>query len=71
MKKEKFTVTENTLIGELIQNKPEAIDLLFKAGLQCIGCSMSQMETIKQGCIVHGFNEKEIKELIEKINKIK
>ena len=71
MKKEKFVVTQDTLIGELIANKPEAIELLFKAGLHCIGCSMSQMESIKQGCIMHGIGKKEIKKLIEDINKIK
>lgn len=71
MEKKEFIVTEDTLIGELIKNKPEAIELLFKSGLQCIGCSMSQMESIKQGCIVHGMSKKEIKKLIEDINKIK
>jgi len=71
MKEKKFVVTEDTLIGELITNKPQAIELLFKAGLHCIGCSMSQMESIKQGCIVHGISKKEIKKLIEEINKIK
>lgn len=71
MKKEKFIVTENTLIGDLVKNKPEAVQLLFEVGMHCIGCFMSQMETIKQGCLAHGMDKKQISKLIEDINKIK
>jgi hybrid cluster-associated redox disulfide protein len=71
MKEKKFVVTEDTLIGDVIRNKPEAIELLFKSGLRCVGCSMSHMESIKQGCIVHGMSKKDIEKLIEEINKIK
>jgi hybrid cluster-associated redox disulfide protein len=69
--KKKFLVTKETTIEDLVRNKPEAVELLFAAGMHCIGCAMSQMETIEQGCFAHGMNKKEIEKLIEDINKIK
>jgi len=67
----KFTTTKKTKINELIEQKPEAIEILFEAGMGCVGCPMAQQETIEQGCKAHGMNDKDIKELIEGINKIK
>jgi len=69
--KKKFLVTNKTTIEDLVRNKPQAVELLFEAGMHCIGCAMSQMETIEQGCIVHGMTKKEVAKLIENINKLK
>ena len=55
-------------MNELIEQKPEAIEILFEAGMGCVGCPMAQQETIEQGCKAHGFSEEEIKELVDKIN---
>ncbi len=64
-------ITKDTRISEVVQSKPEAIELLFKAGMGCIGCPMAQMETIEQGCKAHDMSDKEIQELVEKINESK
>lgn len=69
--KKKFIATKKTTIEDLVRNKPEAVELLFTVGMHCIGCAMSQMETIEQGCLAHGMDKKEIEKLIEDINKIK
>ncbi|MBR9701330.1 DUF1858 domain-containing protein [Candidatus Pacearchaeota archaeon] len=67
----KFTVTKKTNINELLMNKPEAAEFLFKAGMSCVGCPMSSGETIEQGCKAHGMNDKDIDKLIERINEEK
>ncbi len=69
--KKKFLITKKTTIEDLVRKKPEAVELLFAVGMHCIGCDMSQMETIEQGCLAHGMDKKEIEKLIEDINKIK
>ncbi len=71
MKKEKITITKDMTIEELVRTKPEAVGLLLEAGMHCIGCMMSQMESIEQGCLAHGMTKKEVAELIKKINNLK
>jgi hydroxylamine reductase len=68
---EKNLITKNMTFAELFEKKPEAMKVLFEAGLHCIGCHMSVYETIEQGCQAHGLNKKEIEEIVNKINKIK
>lgn len=62
-------ITKNTLINEVIIKNPEAAGEFFNAGMMCIGCPMSQGETIEQGCLGHGMSQKNIDKFIEKLNK--
>ena len=75
MKKEKQElkqkITEKTSIFEAVQLKPEAAELLMDAGMHCVGCPMAMQETIEEGCLAHGLSQKEIDELIKKIDKVK
>ncbi len=58
-------INKDTTIGELIQNAPEKVEILINAGMHCIGCPASQMETIEEACGVHGID---VQDLIEKLN---
>lgn len=58
-------INKDTTIGELIQNAPEKVEILINAGMHCIGCPASQMETIEEACEVHGID---VQDLIEKLN---
>ena len=58
-------INKDTTIGELIQNAPEKVEILINAGMHCIGCPASQMETIEEACDVHGID---VDEVIEKLN---
>ncbi|NLJ78055.1 MAG: DUF1858 domain-containing protein [Tissierellia bacterium] len=49
-------VTKDMTIGELIRNKPEAVDTLLRFGLGCVGCPASQMESVEEAAAVHGLN---------------
>lgn len=62
-------ITKKTKIGELLEEKPEAAELLMEAGMGCVGCPMAQMESIEEGCLAHGVEEKDIQKLVEKLNK--
>lgn len=65
----KKKITKKTKLNEVLNINSKAADILFKAGLSCIGCPMAIQETLEQGCLAHGMNEEEIDKLIEKLNK--
>ena len=59
-------IEKTTTIGEILEKAPEKADLLLEAGMHCIGCPASQMETLEEACEVHGIDADE---LVEKLNK--
>jgi len=67
MKKKK--ITKDMRINEVLEKNEQAAEILFEAGLTCIGCPMSMMETVEQGLMAHGRSEEEVDELIEELNK--
>ena len=48
-------VTEKTLVGEIVRDHPEAIDVLLSIGMHCLGCPASQAESLEEACSVHGL----------------
>ena len=61
-------ITKKTKLIQMLKKDKKAAELLFNEGLSCLGCPMSMEETIEQGCKAHGFSDKQIDELIKKIN---
>ncbi|MDO5714311.1 MAG: DUF1858 domain-containing protein [Tissierellia bacterium] len=53
-------IRKDMLIGELIREKPEAIPVLMSFGMGCVGCPASQMESLEEAAMVHGFNVDEL-----------
>ena len=49
-------VNEQTLIGEIVNQYPETIEILLGIGMHCLGCPASQMESLEDACAVHGFD---------------
>ena len=62
-------ITRKTKLSELLEKNEKAAEILFDSGMGCVGCSMAFQETIEDGCLAHGMNEKDIDELIKKLNK--
>jgi len=48
-------VTNDTLVGEIVNTYPETIDVLLSAGMHCLGCPASQAESLADACAVHGL----------------
>ncbi len=61
-------VSEDMPIGEVVANYPEAVPVLLKYGLHCIGCQIAMMETLRDGLLAHGINEEDIKRVVSEIN---
>lgn len=59
-------IEKTTTIGEILEKAPEKADLLLEAGMHCLGCPASQMETLEEACEGHGIDADE---LVEKLNK--
>ncbi len=49
-------VTKDMLIGQLLQIDMNIAQILMGAGMHCVGCPSSQMESLEEACMVHGIN---------------
>lgn len=63
-------ITEGTKIDEALQSCPEAAGIMMKYGMHCVGCHVAADETIKQGALVHGMSETDLKKMMSEINKL-
>ncbi|MDI6718997.1 MAG: DUF1858 domain-containing protein [Methanomicrobiales archaeon] len=55
-----MTVTADSTIMELLREKPESAQVLFRFGMGCLGCSVARGETIREAAEVHGIPLKEL-----------
>ena len=53
-------ISKDMIIGELLEVKPEAAEILLSMGMHCLGCPSARGETIAQACEVHGVDADEI-----------
>ena len=66
----KQLVTKNMKIMEVIERFPEVAPILMSYGLHCVGCYVSDIETIGQGAMNHGIDEETIDMMIKDANQI-
>ena len=66
-KKANKKITKNMTLLEVVQKKPEAAEILAKAGMHCFGCGMAAYETLEQGCRGHNID---VKKIVKEINEI-
>lgn len=50
------TIDKDILIGELINVDINIVPILMGAGMHCVGCPSSQMESLDEACMVHGID---------------
>ena len=61
-------ITKEMTIEEILKLNPDSGVILEKEGLYCVRCEMRKFETLQEGAEAHGFDEKEIEELLKKLN---
>ncbi|MAH43150.1 disulfide oxidoreductase [archaeon] len=59
-------ITKDTTISEVLMKNPKAGEILAAHGFHCVGCPMSQMETLEIGAKAHGVK---VEDLIKELNK--
>lgn len=50
------TITKDMIIGQIIQINEGLVPILMQAGMHCLGCPSSQMESLEDACLVHGID---------------
>ncbi len=60
------TITKEMTIGEVIETDMRAASVLMESGMHCVGCPMSQRESLEQACASHGAD---CDALVESLNK--
>ena len=58
-------ITKEMIIGEILRANPDHARILMEAGMHCLGCPSSQMESLEDACAVHGLD---IEGLLAKLN---
>lgn len=60
-------VGKETLIRDIVQLGPSAIEVLMNFGMGCIGCPASQSESLSEAALAHGIN---VDNLLKKLNEL-
>ena len=63
-------IDKDTLIMQIITAYPELAQILIDAGMHCVGCPASSLESLENGCKSHGFDDAKLEELIKKLNEM-
>ncbi len=59
--------TKDMTIGQVIMENQDTIPVLLNAGMHCLGCPSSQMETLEEAAMVHGLDADA---LVEQLNSV-
>ena len=59
-------IEKTMTIEQILEAHPEKADILLEAGMHCLSCPASQMESLAEACEVHGIN---VDELLKELNK--
>ena len=50
-----MTLTADSTIHQILREKPEAADILFRFGMGCLGCALARGETLREAAQAHGI----------------
>ncbi len=53
-------ITKQTLIGDMLRTDIGIASILMAAGMYCVGCPSSAMESLEEACMVHGMDADEV-----------
>ena len=62
----KQQITKDMVIGDVVKNYPETIDVMMENGMHCIGCHVATWETLEQGAAGHGIDPDKLVDMINK-----
>ena len=44
------------IVGDIVEKYPQLVPVMMNVGLHCIGCGVSQLETLEEACMTHGID---------------
>ncbi|MFZ5424272.1 MAG: DUF1858 domain-containing protein [Patescibacteria group bacterium] len=66
--KKQIKVDRNTNIANIVFMYPQVEEVMLDYGLHCAGCFANAFDTIGGGAEIHGMDEEELEEMIDRIN---
>lgn len=63
-------ITKEMTLGEIVAEYPEAVEVMLRRGLHCVGCQVAAWETLEQGAKAHGMSDREIDSMINEMNRL-
>ena len=63
-------ITKEILIEELVNKIPQSVDYLIHKGIVCIRCGEPVWGTLEDAAKAKDFEEEEIQNIVEELNKI-
>lgn len=66
-----FSVTKETLIGDVLDYDETTAQYFLEMGMHCLGCPSSRGESIEQACMVHGVDAEELVGKLQEHFKVK
>jgi iron-sulfur cluster assembly accessory protein len=63
-----FMIFGDMIIGDVVMAFPQAVSIMLRYGLHCVGCHASEFDTLEDGARGHGMSDEEIVGMISEIN---
>lgn len=57
-------IKPDMIVGDIVQTYPSLVPVMMSAGLHCIGCGVSTMETLAEACMTHGLDVYDILDIL-------
>jgi hybrid cluster-associated redox disulfide protein len=61
-------ILKSMIIAEVIDIHPDVIPILIQNGMHCIGCGASMFETLEEGLMGHGMDDREVNRVVDELN---
>src|SRR3989338_1655484 len=61
-------ITKEMTIGDVVNKYPYLAEIMNNYGLHCMGCHANPYESILNGCVSHGIDEKTVDQMVEELN---
>jgi hybrid cluster-associated redox disulfide protein len=62
-------ISKEMALGEVVRAFPDSVPIMLNYGLHCVGCHVAAFETIEQGAMAHGMQNKDIEKMLVEMNK--
>lgn len=64
----KSLITPDMRVADILALLPECESLLGRYGLSCTRCALSPLETVEEGCRLHGLGDDDLHDLLTDLN---
>ncbi len=61
-------VSADMPISQVVQQFPQVAEVFLEYGLHCVGCHISEFETVREGAMGHGFDEETLDMMLRDAN---